>query len=84
MRGTGLSLLQLHDLVFGGLEFLAFLDLALLKLLEMHVEGLRIILDLFDSFDDFLLKYLLALFHFVNLFVKGFLAGALNSGRFLN
>jgi len=43
----------------------------LLYLFEMHVQRLRIALDLLDTLDDLLLKNLLALLHLMHLTVEG-------------
>jgi len=75
------SLFHFHDLILSGLELLPFLNLVLLKFLEMHVKCLGIVLYLFNTFDYLLLEDLLSLFDLNNLLVKGLLPGTMDPCR---
>lgn len=62
-------------LIFKHLMVLSLLILRLLQLFQVHVQCLCISLNFLDSFDDFLFKYFLALFHLVHFFLNRFAFG---------
>ena len=59
---------NLQDLVLGREPLFSSLVRALLQLLQMHVECLRIVLYLLNSLNNFFFEYPLAVLDFVELF----------------